>query len=361
MTWICIYDEDKDDVAASVRQLRFHGIAEVLRHVNRIDLFEEIAEREDPLIALIDLQADDKLDNNFSGHRVIETIRRNPRLAARCQPVAYTVHARPDVVDLARRHGAVALISKHDLDVPREQVDLPGFLERLRAQPLAGFGEGHENGFEIFPGTERAKLRTEAQETQLDLALDEVLISSDARIVREPYFWQFVRYLADGLDVTSVVHWIAVDFGLTDKAVKKAIEDLRGYLEPQYTVHGVQWNEFARDLLKAAPARRVAPLDEQMLRVLHRISELEAVLRDPAIRRDSHLDADALAAVDLVLDPYKGMRLPGNPGHWQHTDALKARMEDVEPDAVARIRLQANFVRAVNNIYDTYIAARKRA
>ena len=112
MNWVLVYDEDDADVRTALRQLKLHGVESVGRFGNRIDLFEAIAASTEPLVALIDLQSDDKLDNNFSGHRVIETIRRHPVLARRCRPVAYTVHARRDVIDLAHRHGALAVIEQ---------------------------------------------------------------------------------------------------------------------------------------------------------------------------------------------------------------------------------------------------------
>ena len=85
------------------------------------------------------------------------------------------------------------------------------------------------------------------------------------------------------------------------------------------------------------------------------------VLLDPVIRRASYLDHAALEAIDRVVHPLAGVpKLPGNTGHWKHTDDLAARLKELEPDDVARIRLEVDFARAVYNMYDTSIHAEQR-
>jgi hypothetical protein len=367
MIWIYLYDEDERDVKTARRQLKNHEIPESAAqvHVNRLDLFDAIAASPEVVVALVDLQSDNRTDNNYSGHRVIETIRRHPKLAMRCQPIAYTVHARTDIIDLARRHGARALISKHDLDVPRAdipKVNLAGFLADQRRRQPALYGEDAalEDDFPVFPDTRRARERLERQDKQVRAALDSVL-QGTPKILSRPYFWQVVRYLADDIDSTSVAHWIHADFRVPTRTVENDIEDLRRYLGPRYLIRGAAWGKFARDLLNAAPQKRLAPTDLEMVRVLQRISVLEDVLHNPRTRSESYLDATALEAIDRVVDPMAGIgRRLGHAGDWQHTNDLLKRLAAVEPDENARMILQVDFVRAVSNMYDTYLAGQSR-
>ncbi|HEX4836934.1 MAG TPA: hypothetical protein VFV03_00185 [Solirubrobacteraceae bacterium] len=369
MSWIHLYDEDELDLKTARRQLQKHGIADpvtpVDSHVNRIDLFETIASSREALVALIDLQSDERTDNSYSGYRVIETIRRHPLLAARCRPLAYTVHAREDVIELARKHGALALISKHDLDVPIDEVarvNLLGYLEEQRLLVPSPFGEraAPEGKLPVFPDSARARERFALQDRQLQSALRSVC-SGTPRIATRPYFWQTVRSLAEGIDLTSTAHWIQADFDVPARTVENDLDDLRRLLEPRYLGHGPAWVEFARDLLMAAPQRRRAPSDTDMVRCLQRLSEVEPLLQDAEIRKASYLDEAALRAIDRVVLAANGGRPGlGHVGDWVHTDHLLARLAAVEPDENARKALQVDFVRGVSNMYDTYMAQTSR-
>jgi len=203
---ILLYDEDEIDLRTARRQLELHGVerADIAEHENRIDLLEAIDRQDEVLVALIDLQSDDRADNSYSGHRIIEAIRRHSRLHARCRPLAYTQHARPDVIDLARRHGAYALISKLDLEVKPDSVDLLGFLasQRSSAAREPDPDDSDPHAFPVFPSTERARERAERYRARETAALESVLIRPP-RLVRRPYFWDIVRYLAEDLDATS--------------------------------------------------------------------------------------------------------------------------------------------------------------
>jgi CheY-like chemotaxis protein len=367
MKWIYLYDEDAGETRTSRRQLLKHEIADtsLSSFGNRIALFDAIAANQEVVVALIDLQSDDRTDNNYSGHRVIETIRRNPALAVRCRPIAYTVHARDDIIEMAREHGARALISKDDLEVPAaeiSEVNLAGFLaeqRRLEASPLGQDAAG-EDSFSVFPGAQRATEHWKNQELELARALEGVMQGSP-RIVRRPYFWHVVRYLAEGIGSSSVADWIHTDFLASARTVKNDLDELRGYLEPRYLVHGVAWAEFARDLLEAAPQKRRAPTDLEMVRVLQRIGALQDILHDPEIREKSYLDTAALVAIDRVVDPRVGIgRRLGNSGDRHHVEDVLARLAAVEPEEGARRTLQVDFVRAVSNMYDTYMAAQPR-
>ncbi|MGH2911814.1 MAG: hypothetical protein ACRDJ3_04990, partial [Solirubrobacteraceae bacterium] len=370
MSWIYLYDEDPRDLELACRQLEMYGLAapQLRLFSNRIDLFEAIDAAEHTVVALVDLQSDDRTDNNYSGHRVIDTIRRHPLLRRRCVPIAYTVHVREDVVTLARAHGASGLISKVDLDVPdveRFREGLLDFLEEQRGRlPESEDCDPQlDYGFAIFPDIERARERTYLEQEKVRESVHS-LLRRDAKILRQPYFWSAVRYFAIDLDQASVAHWVHVDFQIPESTVTKALDDLGQSLAPQYRVHKLAWKEFARDLLAIAPHERVAlhPGSIEMVRGLQRVSELEGILRDPFIRRASYLDDAALQAIDLVVDPITGVgHTSGHVGAWKHADHLIERLCDLEPDEHARMALRADFVRAVSNMYDTYLASRARS
>jgi hypothetical protein len=371
--WIYLYDEDASDLRTAERQLSRYGIDQTLMRsfCNRIDLFEAIDARESVAVALIDLQSDERSDSNYSGHRLIETIRRHDRLRERCAPIAYTVHVRDDVVALACGRGACGLISKTDLDAPaaeRAGVDLIGFLDELRRRPLphyAGAADCTAERFPRFPaGVQLAKERLQAQQARL-LADIESVLASIPRIVRRPYFWQAIRYFADGTDPASVARWIVADYDAAkQRTVELELDALRNSLAPRYTVHGADMKAFARDLLKRAPHKRRAltPDDMDSLRVLQRVSVLGDVLRSSDLRAESYLDGAALSAVDRVVDPLTGVeRPPGKVGASRYTEDLLERLSRIEPDEQMRKRLQVELVRGVTNMYDTYLAHEARA
>jgi hypothetical protein len=367
--WVYLYDEDELDRAGSERQLRRYGVREeqLLSFSNRIDLFEAIDARSDRAVALIDLQSDDQADSNYSGHRVVETIRRHPRLRELCTPLVYTVHVRDDVIELARRHGGCGLISKIDLDVPEQEgarIDLLGFLAEQRERPPDPFPAqpNQPRHFPQFPDVRRARERMLAQDSELSAALVAGL-ASRPKILFTDHFWQAVRYFAEGTDPASVARWISADRGVSQRTVEVELDDLRDCLAPKYKVHGIQLEAFARDLLARVPHKRhpLAPEQLDSLRVLQRVSPLEAVLRDSRLREESYLDEAALAAIDRVVDPLSGVgRLLGKLGASYYTDDLLERLTDLEPNEQARTRLQADLVRGVTNMYDTYLAHEER-
>jgi CheY-like chemotaxis protein len=369
LSWIYLYDEDPRDLELACRQLEMYGLSapQLRLFSNRIELFEAIDSADHTIVALVDLQSDDRTDNNYSGHRVIDTIRRHPRLRERCVAIAYTVHVREDVVTLARAHGASGLISKVDLDVPdveRFREGLLDFLEeqRSRLPEPEDFDPEVDYGFPIFPDIERARERAHLERETVRESVHS-LLRRDPKILRQPYFWPAVRYFASGLDQASVAHWIHVDFQVPESTVTKALDDLGQSLAPQYRVHKLAWKEFAGDLLAIVPHERVAldPSSIEMVRGLQRVSELEGILRDPVIRRASYLDDAALQAIDLVVDPIAGVgHTSGHVGAWKHADHLIERLCDLEPDEHARMALRADFVRGVSNMYDTYLASQTR-
>ena len=288
MSWIYLYDEDPLGLDFARRQLEMYGLdAPQLRlFSNRIELCEAIDAAHDTVVALVDLQSDDRADNNYSGHCLIDTIRRHPRLRGLCVPVAYTTHVREDVIALVRSHGASAAISKDDLDVPHVELFREGLLEFLEEQRerlprTKDFDPEVDHGFPIFPDTARARERDHLEREAVRESVHS-LLSRDARILRQQYFWPAMRYFADGLDQVSVARWIHFDFEIPQSTVMKALDDLGQSLAPQYRVPKLAWDKFARDLLAKVRHQRVAlpPSSIEMLRGLPRVSELEGILRD---------------------------------------------------------------------------------
>jgi len=369
--WVYLYDEDDGDRLAAERQLARYGVDESLLRSfsNRIDLLQAIDALDRVAVALVDLQSDERSGSNYSGHRIVETIRRHPRLRERCVPLVYTVHVREDVVELACEHGACGLISKTDLDVPaaeRARIDLVGFLEELRRRPpshYAGAADYTAEQFPCFPDVQRARERLRAQEARLRADLGSVL-DDIPRIMRRPYFWPAIRYFAEGTDPASVARWIAEDYGAAKRTVELELDSLRDHLAPRYKVRGADMAGFARDLLERAPHKRraLAPDDLDSVRVLQRLSALEGVLRSRSLRAESYLDEAALRAIDRVVDPLVGVRrLAGKVGASHYANDLLLRLSRIEPDEQARKRLRVELVRGVTNMYDTYLAHEARS
>ncbi len=369
MSWIYLYDEDPADLEFACRQLAMYGLSapQLRLFSNRIELCEAIDTAQDTVVALVDLVSDDRTDNNYSGHRVIDTIHRHPRLRERCVPIAYTAHVREDVIGLIRAHGASAAISKADLDIPdveRFREGLPEFLEiqRERLPQAVDFDPEVHCDFPIFPDIERARERDHLERERVRESVHS-LLTRDTRILRQPYFWPAVRYFADGLDQVSVARWINFDFEIPQSTIMKALDDLGQSLAPQFRVPKLEWKKFARALLARVRHEHEAlePSRIELIRGLPPVSELEGILRDPTIRRASYLDDAALQAIDLVVDPIMGVgNTSGHIGAWKQADDLIERLGDLEPDEHARMALRVDFVRAVSNMYDTYLASQTR-
>lgn len=365
--WIYLYDETRRDLGTSLRQLRNHGIGldEIGSYESRLDLFADLEGVDRRVVVLIDLQSHDRHDQSYSGHRIIETIRRHPALARNGRPLAYTVHARPDVVALARRHGALALVSKTDLDAPDDEIPnlgLAGFLRRMMNLER----EAIPAAFAVFPDTTRAEARYKRTREDVAQALDRVLVpEATTSETRQPFFWDVIRYLADGLEQSSAAYWVSADNpDISPRQVTKSLERLRPIVAHEYRVGaGVDWQTFGADLLELVPQHRSAPTLTRTLRALIRVNEIEDLLTSKDLRRRGYLDAHAVAALDRVLavDPSPVPRPRGNEGRWKHTEDLLATLVAVEPASEQRAALTAAFVRGVNNVYATYVEDRDRA
>jgi hypothetical protein len=359
VSWVILYDEDNAGYAAAFSQLhRKHHIAseDIERQGNRIELLDAIAERNGAAIALIDLESNEVTDQQYSGHRIIETISRHPDLRLRCRPIAFTQHARPDVIDLARRHGAAALISKLTLDGLDNREPLAAFLERHRAAHEAG----QTAEFELYPQTAIDDQRARAYVEKDQAAMDRVF-REPPKLFAHPYFWDVISLLAEGLDLQSVSAYVAVDHNANASTVKIYIEKMAGSMKPRYRIRKTHWQDFARQLLRDLPHRRAAPSDERLVRALHRLHALEGLVDDGMLIEKSYLDPDALSALKRVWNPYadaprvdKGL---GNVADTAYRERLDARLKALAVDEQDRLALQSAFVRAVYNLYDTYLAA----
>lgn len=150
--------------------------------------------------------------------------------------------------------------------------------------------------------------------------------------------------------------YVAADHGLSVATIENHLDELRSHVEPRFLVRGVAWGDFARELLEAMPHRRVAPSEQDMVRVLHRVGALNALLRDNTLRAASYLDDDALCAIDRVAPAWLALgEGRGNIADYRHTSDLLERFNEIEPDLNVQAALRVAFVRGVNGIYDTYI------
>jgi len=367
--WIYVYDERDDDAYASKKQLHARGLIDWLEmrsFGHRVELFQAIAEREPsegPAVALVDLEAE-RRDPGYSGHRVIETISRHPTLRSRCRALAYTAHARPDVVDLACEHLAITVVSKTGLD--RSDIDpedVRRFLMAVRDDHHPSVNEG-EGAPCVFPAPLARAARDYGTHAQVTRALGRVLSVPPemCRVVIEPYFWTMMRYLAYGLEPGSVGQFIETDGQGKARSVRNALEQLAQDVEFEY-IQGdkVDWTRFAGDLLGMVPQFRGVPTPAEALRLLVRVHKIEPLLTDKRLRQLSYVDPEALAALDRVLDAGAIPPRQGHTGRWKVVEQMTDALEALEPALADRARLQAAFTRGVHGIYETYLETRRTA
>ena len=333
---------------------------ELVMHGDRNALLAAIANDPGPSVALIDMQASDREDYHYSGHRIIDTIRWHPELAKRCRPIAFTIHARPDVTVLARRYGAYGLVSASALDgrtsEERKKLGVVALLHQLL--DVTAVPRGTQTPFWVFPdeNTHANQQVTHTPDDDDDRVAAHFKGSVDA--MRQPYFWDIVRYLADKIDNASIANWIAADYGVSEKRVRKNIEDLAELAATRYRARGINLSELARDLLGACPHRRAAPTEEVSIRTLHRLLEIKHLANDRDVVEASWIDKEALEAVrrvsSMMARRNEEQRIPANAGHWLHTERLKNALEELEPEPPSRTRLQSALVRGTNALYDAH-------
>jgi DNA-binding NarL/FixJ family response regulator len=351
-----VFDESEKGLEYAVWLLGVHRLwtrgsgLELREHGDRNSLLASIAAEPGPSLALIDLQADERLDQDYSGHRIIETIRYHPELASRCRPLAFTVHARESVVELARAAGAYGLISKEDLELPEDRVaelDLAGQLRDILAAPA--LDRTVVAPFRLIPG----EVGRVEDEDEIDARVRRYF-RADPGAHSKRYFWDLVRYLADGIDKASIAHWIAEDYDVSERAVMHDIEEMGRFASTRYRTRGPQLTELSRDLLVDCPSKRRPPTPDVTIRMLHRLAEVRHLAHDPEVVKASWIDAEALQAVRRLsrVLAQREQTLPARIGQWAYTDQLREDLAHLEPEPPARERLQAALIRGVNALYD---------
>jgi hypothetical protein len=359
-----LYDVDRDDCEYAAWLLGRYGVGTpqggllLVQHSNRNDLLQAIADDDRPSIALIDMRGVEREDFAYIGRRILDTIRRHPRLASRCRPIALTKYPSEDVCELARRHGAVALINQTALDgreaIERAALPLVEFLNDLLVSPATTTSPG---SFKVFPSTGIA-----AGEWSLEDEVREIAqrFRGMPDAANKPYFWHILRYYADRIDRESIIRWIATDFvdSVVESQVNKQITELSDLADVRYRSKGVDLSELARDLLVACPHRRVAPTDTLSVRTMHRLVEVRRLANVHDVVQASWIDEEALSAVrrvsDLMLEREEHERIHPRAGQWAHTQRLEDILSDHEPDETRRAHLRAAIVRGTHALFDTY-------
>jgi hypothetical protein len=359
MTKLYVYDEDAAGLDDALWLLGVkHGIGAgsttrftIREFFNRNALLAAIAADPEPSLALVDLQADDYLDNNYSGHRIIEAIRRHPRLS-RCRPLAFTIHDREDVVRLARDHGALGLVRRAGLEVDadrREAIALEDRLGEIMDVPLvAGRAPGT---FALIPDSDDAGAARSDDDD--DAAAAAILGVFTYRVDDDrPAFWDYIRFFADDIDPQSIKRWTMRDHGLSERVVKDDLNQLGLAARPRFRSRGLDMAGLARELLRAVPGRRLAPDGKLQLRTLHRFTEAAILIDDREVVDASYIDAEAHDALSRVLEKVAESEGPHpRSGHWWYAEALEGVLRahfvgDLE-------RLRPALVRGIHALFDT--------
>lgn len=326
--------------------LEEHGF-EVRANPNRNAFLAEIAAERRQSVALVDLQLDDRRDHNYSGHRIIETIRRHRLLSHACRPLAFTVHAYPRIVTLVEQHGAWGLLARAPLD-GMQPADLAGQLHSLLRKPTVGAEAVIPmsilpHGFEV----------REVLQDQRHL-IDAIGKVFSRKRDLNPKQWMVLRYVADKLEDTAIDRFIHEEFGVSGG---KIVEELKGKLRLEYKQYGPDLRQAAQDLFLQFPHKRPVPTDALSLRLLQHLDELQK--RDLSrLRREGYLDDAAWQTLDEVLFRLDFDKLGNNAGQHLRVQAVEDVLDDLvagaEPHAEAqRRRRQAELIRAVNNLVDT--------
>lgn len=369
MIVVFVYDHDARQKRTAISALE-HGMGltadagYILQfYDNRQDLLEAIAEnpRHDAL-AFIDLQQHERDDTSYSGHRLIDTIRRHPQLW-HCRPFAFTAYAFPDVIDLVKRHGGYGIVSKHWLNraTSRDAAELRTELCDILDHPARPATD--QAGFLV-----RGRLAPTAGTDDEDVAILEVFRDTPSW-TSEPAFWACIRHLAiDHVGPRAAAHWLHAAFPeVTARAYEKRIEGLASALAPQFRVPVPSLHRAARRLLELVPQRRAAPDEIVSLKHLGRIEGMAGLLfaddddadQDPTgMLAQSWVDDDAIAALRDILEVLPG--LPGNAQQHRHAHALEQTLTSMHPESDGRA-LYPPLIRAVNGILDAYAALEQRA
>jgi hypothetical protein len=343
-----VFDEDPAGLLETAHLLDEQcGLAVHYSWTKRTKMLPALASARGPTIALIELQSEQVDYGNFSGLRIIETIKRNPLLRARCHPVALTVHGQTEAHRAIRWSGARAVISKHDLqrgDGGRTRE----FLESLVSEPPG------RPAFHVVPGSAVADALAvrEREREEPELA---AMLRTMPKIVGRPYFWDIVVWLALTGEPRSAARWASEEYGVTQRAVENEIAALRPALPLVYVLRGTKWSRFATDLLRCLPLRRIPPTLAELKRALPSIDAIAEYLGLPDIRARSFADEDALTAIDRLIPKHANwFERGGHVAHSRQAELIDEQLMLAEPsDKTVRGALERDFVRGIWAICDT--------
>jgi hypothetical protein len=337
-----------------------YGI-ELVAHTNRNELLAAIAREQRPSVALVDLQLNDRFDHNWSGHRIIETIRCHPMLRRNCRPLALTVHSRPPIARLVEAHGGYGMVCRGEID-RGASFDLAGMLrEQSRRGPR---GPDDEVAFAVIPDEDALSEMHDTEAEGKELRVVQRVF--DRKRTLNDKQWMALRYLAVPLDSTSVAELLQAHFrDLRDGG--SVIELLQRALRPTYRQHGPDLYRAALDLLQAVPEKRPIPTVELSFDELPRLTwirDLRSVELEELLRI-GYLDEIAQRVLRHVITAPDGW--PGGAAGqslWlsfirdrlrtlEHAHDGRAEVPSARLQAAIEERDQRDLVRAVHNLFDT--------
>jgi CheY-like chemotaxis protein len=350
--------------------LRHHGLEEhgieLRPYTNRNTLLAAIAREPRPSVALVDLQLDERFDHNWSGHRIIETIRCHPALRRNCRPLALTIHSRPAIRRLVEAHGGYGIVCRGEIDRGAE-FDLAGML-RLQSRRSA-WGPEREVTCEVIPN-EKALGEIHDTEAEAKELRAVQRIFERTRTLNEKQ-WMAMRYFAVNLDHISVAQLLEVRFrDLKDGG--SVVEGLQKALRPVYRQHGPDVYRASLDLFEAVPDKRPIPTLELSFNELPRLNWIRDMKAGELaeLSRIGFLDEEAEKILKHVL-------YGGAPDEWPSGAAgqsvwltfVRQRLSTLEPPPIAdgtippaelreafEQRCEAHLIRAVHNLLDTSAA-----
>jgi hypothetical protein len=329
---------------------------------NRNALLGAIAAEQRPSVALIDLQLDERFDHNWSGHRLIETIRHHPHLRAHCRPLALTIYARPAIRSLVEAHGGYAIVCRGEIDRSAD-FDLAAQLRAHAARPA--WGPDRATTCEVIPDDAALGEVHLAEAESRELSAVQRIF--DRRRPLNEKQWMAMRYFAVDLDATSVADLLEVRFpDLRDGG--SVVEGLQAALRPTYRQHGPDLYRAALDLFSALPHRRPIPTLELSFEELPRLTWIRDMRGDRLreLRRVGYRDERAYTILEHVLWSGDPKRWPaGAAGQSTWLQFIRDQLSTLRPPAADRgvpedelrqafeQRCQADLIRAVHNLLDT--------
>jgi DNA-binding NarL/FixJ family response regulator len=245
-------------------------------------------------VALIDLCAQDGTDHEFRGVRIIETIRRHPRLSARAHPIALTRHARGDVILDLQQAGAALVIHKRALEQPDTSPVANALTDLTGTLPTAW---GARSSLLTVPETSDLAVTGEDERTVWKSLFGDLRYSSQRRAI-----------LLARLNGTANAD-LATRMFMSVKTVEKHVREMHDHLAPRHQRGQIpSLIPAAEELL--ARCVQLGPLPADLAR-LPSPSRVRAWYDDPVIRRGAWLDPDTDQTIKKELsDP---------PDSWRET------------------------------------------